>query len=1022
MHLLTRLSLINRWITFLLAIALVGVSLWATLQIKQEMIPNIELGMTTVMTIYPGASPQTVMDEATTPVEKAILGMDGLKRTSSTSVQNMSFVIAEFDYGTDMKRVNESIGEKLEEIDLPDAVRNFIPEGQTSNPIIYPLDVSMIPIVAYSIGSEGMTPNELYAIVSSQVVPSLSEDSQDEYYVSVEGGQEKVVVTPDAGKMNANSVPMSQLLLTLTSKQYSSEDEVLDAPVSAIRVRDVATVATGPAPGTAITRTNGENSVLFYVTKLPEANTVEVANKVNAKVEEIRGALADDGTNVSLIKVFDQSDYIKDSIGELMSDALIGGLLAVIVIFIFLLTIRGSMVIALSIPFSIFVGFLIMSAVGVTINILTLGAMTIAVGRIVDDSIVMLEVIYRRLRQGQPFKQAALEGSKEVAMPIASATFATVAIFIPLAFVGGIVGEMFIPFAETITFALLGSLLIALTVVPALSGILTPKNIRPESENAWYQRLYIPALKWTLAHRAVTVLVAVALFAGSLALLPVIGTSFMPSMGQKEVIVEVEMDLGTDIKTTDAKTREVEAVIDEAMNSRNSIDIFYTTVSTSSSFSGGFTALSGGGGTNTATIEILLKKNASMNREADILREEIAASVGGEGKVTVTPLSASMGSFDPSAFRVYLTSENYSEVVEAATHLKTSLEDVSGLENIEADIAQTVYQPSYAINEGNVMYYAMSEGLNPALLEPEMTAMLMGTDVTGASVDGTGLYVNGIAQTATTQEELRGLLISAGMPTPVKFADIADNVTIVSEPINIRRIDGVRSSTVTATVTKKDVGAVTSNAQKDINTIESEFNVTASQGGVAEEMNKTFRDMGIAMIIAIVISFAIVVVSFRSFLNALLIMVSLPLATIGAFLGLLVTGNTLGASGMMGMLMLVGIVLTNAIVLLALVDQLRKQGMGTYDALIMGGRTRIRPILMTAITTMVGLLPLALGYGQGILLASELAIVVLGGLVSSTLLTLIVVPVLYSLTDRFRRRANVEVTAADATTGRPTGA
>jgi HAE1 family hydrophobic/amphiphilic exporter-1 len=223
-------------------------------------------------------------------------------------------------------------------------------------------------------------------------------------------------------------------------------------------------------------------------------------------------------------------------------------------------------------------------------------------------------------------------------------------------------------------------------------------------------------------------------------------------------------------------------------------------------------------------------------------------------------------------------------------------------------------------------------------------------------------------------------------------------------------------------VTKKDVGAVTSAAQKEINTIETEYNVTARQGGVAEEMNKTFRDMGIAMIIAIVISFAIVVVSFRSFLSAILIMVSLPLASIGALLGLLVTGNTLGASGMMGMVMLVGIVLTNAIVLLALVDQLRKQGMNTHDALIIGGRTRIRPILMTAITTMVGLVPLALGYGQGILLASELAIVVLGGLVSSTLLTLIVVPVLYSLTDRFRRQATVKVTAADATTGRPTGA
>jgi HAE1 family hydrophobic/amphiphilic exporter-1 len=369
-----------------------------------------------------------------------------------------------------------------------------------------------------------------------------------------------------------------------------------------------------------------------------------------------------------------------------------------------------------------------------------------------------------------------------------------------------------------------------------------------------------------------------------------------------------------------------------------------------------------------------------------------------------------------------LSSENYSEVVGAANYLTASLEGESGLKNIEADIAQTVPQPSYSINQGNIMYYAMSEGLNPTLFEPELTAMLTGAAVEGASVDGTGLYVNAVAQTAVTPEELSGLLISAGMSSPIEFGDIADNVTFVSEPINIKQIDGVRSATVTATVTKKDVGAVTSNAQEQVKAVESEFNVTATQGGVYEEMNDTFRRMGIAMIIAIVISFAIVVVSFRSFLNALLIMVSLPLATIGAFLGLLATGHTLGASAMMGCVMLVGIVLTNAIVLLALVDQLRKQGMSTYDALIIGGRTRIRPILMTAITTMVGLLPLALGYGQGIMLASELAIVVLGGLVSSTVLTLVVVPVLYSLTDPIRRKAKVTVTAAETTTGKPTGA
>jgi HAE1 family hydrophobic/amphiphilic exporter-1 len=1024
MHLLTRLSLYNRWITMVLAVALVGASIWATLRMKQEMIPNIELGMTTIVTVYPGASPQTVLDQVTTPVEEAILDMDGLQRTSSTSVQNLSFVILEFDFGTNMDKVNEEIGERLTNVDLPEAISGYALQAQTDNPVVYPLDVSMIPIVMYSVSGEGMEPNQLYNIVSSRVVPALSEGNEDQYVIGVEGGQEGVVVTPDATRMNSGGVSMGQLLAALNGRQYASEGEVLDAPVTgpAVRVRDVATVATGPLPGTAITRTNGETSVIVLVQKKAGANTVEVAKDVNSRAKQISSDLENDGVSVNIVKVFDQSDYIQESIGELTQDAVIGGILAVIVIFIFLLSVRGSVVIALSIPFSIFVGFLIMSAVGVTINILTLGAMTIAVGRIVDDSIVMLEVIYRRLRQGQPFKQAALEGSKEVAMPIASATIATVAIFVPLAFVGGIVGEMFIPFAETISFALLGSLLVSLTVVPALCGILVPKEIRPESENAWYQRLYVPALKWALAHRVVTVVVVLVLFLGSLGLIPVIGTSFMPPMGEKEVIVDVKMPLGTDIKTTSRKTLEVEAIINDMMESRGSIEMFYTTVGTPSSFIGGFTALSGGGGTNTASIEVLLKKNASMNREARALQDAIDASISGEGKITASPLSASMGSFDPTAFRIYLTSENYTDVVNAADQLATSLEDLDGLENAEADTARTVPQPQYSIDVNKAAGLAMQSSDPMAFganLETEMAAMLQGTPLPGASVNGTGLHVNGVMQTATTTQVLSDLRISAGLASPFKLSDITSHITIVEEPINIRRIDGVRSSTVTATVTKKDVGAVSSEAQKVIDATSSEYNVTTSMGGVSEEMNKTFRDMGIAMIIAVLISFAIVVVSFRSFLNALLIMISLPLASIGALGGLLVTGHTMGASAMMGMVMLVGIVLTNAIVLLALVDQLRKQGMSTYDALIIGGRTRIRPILMTAITTMVGLVPLALGFGQGILLASELAVVVLGGLVSSTILTLVVVPVLYSLTDSIRRKAKVSAAVAETTAGQP---
>jgi HAE1 family hydrophobic/amphiphilic exporter-1 len=1039
MHFLTKLSLYNRWITFVVAIVLVGVSVWATLRMKQEMIPDIETGMTTVVSVYPLHSSEDVIDKVTAPIEDAIGDM-GAKRVSSSSMEGMSVVLAEFEYGTNMKEVNSGILDKLSGVGLPEDMPRKITDPATGierdNPLIFPLDISVMPVVAYSLGAD-IDPNELYSIVATQVGPELEtiEGVLEESGVSIDGYREDAIVTPIAAKMNANGIPMSQLVGILMSKsEYGTLDDIRNMPLSASSsVGQVADVGFGPAAGSAITRTNGQPCVIVYVTKSSDGNTVEVAHAVNDKMAQ----LEEDLPNVTFVKIFDQSDYIKQSISELTQDALIGGILAVIVIFIFLLSVRGSMVIALSIPFSIFVGFLIMSAVGVTINILTLGAMTIAVGRIVDDSIVMLEVIYRRLRQGQPFKQAALEGSKEVAMPIASATVATVAIFIPLAFVGGMVGELFIPFAETITFALLGSLLVSLTVVPALCGMLVPKDIKPETENAWYQRLYMPALKWSLAHRVLTVVIALALFAGSLALLPVIGTSFMPSMGEKEVMIEVEMPLGSDIHTTDTKTAEVESLLQSLRNDGGSgIDIYYTTVGTSSSFGGAFTALMGGGGSNTATIEVLLTDDASMNKVAKDIEARVAsAGLESEGcRINVTPLAAGLGAMDPGQFKVFLVSDNYTAVDLAANELTTVLaEEVDGLRNVETDTSRTVDRANFTLNYMKIAGYYQSLGLNPVEytdnLTNEVGLLLMGTalkdntaDQSAIQVDGRGIYVNTVMATAGPNE-LPNVLITGGvLDATARIADVADNVGFEPSQLNIHSIDGKRSASVSATVTKKDVGAVNKEAQKKADAVAEQYGIETRIGGVSEYMNETFTKMSIAMLLAIIISFAIVVISFRSFLNGFLIMVSLPLATIGAFLGLLITGNTLGASGMMGMLMLVGIVLTNAIVLLALVDQLRKQGMSTHDALIQGGRTRIRPILMTAITTMVGLVPLALGYGQGILLASELAIVVLGGLVSSTLLTLVVVPVLYSLTDPIRRHAKVAVTVNDATTGKPTGA
>ena len=991
MHLLTRIAIWNRLVTFLVVAMVIGGSIFAVFQLKVEMIPDIEFPMTTVMTVYPNASPEEVMQEVTVPVEGTISGIAGLKSIDSVSVENMSVVFAEFEYGTKMDKVNETIRHRLKGLALPAGVPRQLPEGD-DNPQLFPLDMSVLPLVILSLSGD-MDPGELEQLADTQVKPRL-EQIDGVFSVSTEGGQEKVLISPDAAELNSHGISVSQIMGILSMQQYSSLDDIAATPISPTAVLgDVATIDIGPAPGTAVTRTNGQNSVGIVVMKGPEANTVSVANAVVDEAEEIEQSLGED---VRLFTVFDQSEFIERSISELTREAVIGGTLAVLVILVFLMTVRGSLVIAISIPLSILIGFLVMWAWGITINILTLSGMAIAVGRIVDDSIVLLEVIYRRLRRGEGFKEAALGGAREVALPITSATLATIAIFIPLAFVGGVVGELFVPFALTITFALLASLFVSLMVVPALSGFLG-RTRKAAAGDAWYQRAYTPVLKWALGHRAFTLIAAVALFVGSLALVPVIGTSFMPSMAEKMIVVDIEMPLGTDLKTTSEKAMEVENIMETDDNPN--VELYYTTVGSSSSFIGGMTAMMGGGGTNAATIEILLDPGADLEQEAEHLRT-LVEPLGGGSSIEVSPMESMMGSFDSSGLEVRVLGEDYSEVVAATEELSARLEsNVEGITDIERDIAVTLPKPRFDVDGSAAMLY-MSDGLQMGTLNMELYGMMAGGG-TGQYLDGKELFVTGVMASATDAEELGDLRLSGGLPYLIKLSDIAD-VDVAMEPTHIRRIDGHRSATITAKVTEKDVGAVNRAAQEEIDSLQTS-GVEVEMGGVAEEMEETFGSMGIAIIVAIAIAFAIVVATFRSFISPLIIMVSLPLASIGALLGLLAAGHPIGASALMGMLMLVGIVLTNAIVLIALVEQLRRRGISTHDALVEGGRTRLRPILMTALTTMIALVPLAVGVGGGVLLAGELAAVVIGGLFTSTLLTLLVVPVLYSVTERFRR-------------------
>ncbi len=999
---LTQLALRNRLVTLVIVIMIAGASVWAILGLKEELMPNIQFPYTTVITVYPQAPPDEVVSNVTKPIENVIWSQwegKGLKHLTSTSADSISVVFGEFEFGTDMDKVTSTISEGISKLSLPPEVASYAQSNPDigENPRIIPINMSIMPLVVLSLSGD-LPADQLKQVADTQIVPAL-QGVKGVLNVDTEGGEkEQVVIAPDPAKMNEYGISMSQIV-GLLAPQYTSLSQIGNTSMGAdgVVLRDVADVGQGPAPGTIVTRTNGQPSVTITVMKTADANTVDVANAVLAKAKEINGNL---GNGVKLDTTFTQSDFIQQSINDLRDKALIGGALAIVIVFLFLTAVRASLVTAISIPLSLLIGFLAMRAFGLTINILTLSAMSIAVGRLIDDSIVMVEVIYRRLQRGEGFREAAVGGAKEIANPITSATLATVAIFIPLIFVGGIVGQLFIPFALTVTFAMLASLLVALMVVPTLSKFLVSAKAKVKVGVPWYQKLYTPALKWALGHRALTLIIAAVLFVASLGLLPVIGTSFISGMGEPQLVVQIQMPPGTDISVTSATAAQVEALL----VGNKEVTNYYTTVGTSTSLIGAIsTVMGGGGGDNTATITVYLDPRADMDKEAEALgnaTKEIATKANAGIAISASESGGGPGA-GFSDLDISIQGQNQNDIANTTGQLFAQLQGVKGLANLESDLTMVVPKLSIEFNSSKVA----ALGLTPAQqqqLQQEFYLLMMGGTPGNVTIGNESypIFVKGVASGLGNVTEADSMRIGSQAITLDKVAD----VTLTDVPTHISHTDLALSATITGAITEKDVGGVNRVVQEKINALPSNPGVEVKMAGVAEEMASTFSRMGIAIIAAIVIAFLIVAFMMRSIINPLIIMVSLPLASIGALLGLLITGHTIGVSAMMGMLMLVGIVLTNAIVLIALVEQLRKSGMSTYEALVQGGQTRLRPILMTALTTIFAMIPLALGVGSGTLLAAELAVVVIGGLFSSTLLTLLVIPVIYSLVDGLRRR------------------
>ena len=995
---LTKFALRSRVVTLVVALILAGASIWALIGLKVELIPDIEFPYLSILTIYPDANPDTVVQDVSAPIEKVIWDRwsnHGLRHVTSTSSKGMSIIMGEFEFGSNMASVITGIQNDINGLSLPSAVINFpkVTGQNTPNPQIIPINMNMIPLVSLSV--TGNVPvAQLKQIADDKIVPQLRK-LEGVLRVDTAGGQaDQIIIVPDPALMNAYGVSMSQITVSL-SPTYDSIEKIAATSLGmpGVFLKDVATVSQSPPPLSSITRTNGKPSVGIAVTKNEKANTVETARAVNQQITDIKGQLPG---GVEIISVFDQSEYITTSINGLWEKAIVGGILAIIVVFIFLMAVRASLVTAISIPLSVLLGFLGMRAAGVTINLLTLSAMSIAIGRLIDDSIVMVEVIFRRRKLGQDFRESAVGGAKEVANPITTATLATVAIFIPLMFVGGIVGEMFIPFALTVTFAMVASLLVALFVVPALSQFLISRKTKVrEPRDNWYQKIYVRTLKWSLAHRVTVIVVSVALLFGSLGLLPLIGTSFMAGMGEKSISVDIQMPPKTDITATSDLAQKVEALLTDNPAYKS----YYTSIGTGTSMQG-IMAAAAGGGNNTASIQIYLKASADLKKEAETLTaacQKLATNA--IIKVSEGDSGGGMG-IGGAAVSLSVQGKNQDEVASVTSQLMEKLKGVKGIADLTSDITTVVPKLNIVPDTTKVMSAGLSME-QMTQMQQEFYLLMVGATLPNSSLQSANtqysIYLKGMAQDLTGVDEAKAIRI--GFPKSVALGDVAA-ISVQNIASHIGHTDTTLSASVKANITDKNVGAVNRSIQKVIDALPAHPGVEIKAAGIAEQMNETFTKMGIAIIIAIVIVFRIVILMMRSIRNPLMIMASLPLAVIGAFIGLALSGYTLSVSAMMGLLMLVGIVLTNAIVLVTLVEELRKSGKSIHEALLEGGKTRLRPILMTALTTIFAMVPMAVGWGAGTMLTAELAVVVIGGLFSSTLLTLLVIPAIYSLTHK----------------------
>ncbi len=1021
MYILSKLSLKNRSVVALVTLIVAAFGFISVGGLKQELIPSIEIPSAAIVTSYPGASPEVVDSQVSSPIEQAVIGLEGVESTTVTSTTGLSVLRVSFAFGTTSDQATEKLNGVLSDLE------GLLPTD--AEPRIISGSFDSVPIIVLAI-SDNNGDNERIGKKLEEVAPTLFQKVDGIREVAVSGAKEKRInLTLNQAALAAaglsqrdiiSAINANGLVLpvgSITDSEGSVSVQVGNAvdtvalfeslplvpsqpnpAAPVVTIGDVADVALEQAPITTIARTNGNESLAVSIVKTPDGNSVAVSNGVQDLIPELEEAL---GGGVTTVTIFDQAPFIEKSIKDLTTEGLLGLGMAVLVILVFLLSFKSTIITAISIPTSVLITFIGLSVADYSLNLLTLGALTISIGRVVDDSIVVIENINRHLSYGEKRRKAIMTAVKEVAGAITASTITTVAVFLPIALVDGLVGELFRPFAFTVAIALLASLLVSLTIVPVFAYwfLRMPKRLNALKEadpknfeknqriaeeerekKSLLQRSYMPILRGTTRHPWLTLTAALLILGYTFSLVPLLKTNFIDGGGSNQFTARLTMPSGTTFEQQDAAAKKLEAEI----LAIEGIDVVQTTVGSAADGRVAFGAAARG-----IAFSIIADEGADLEQlQAEVLNlpapanSEISTSQGGGfGSSETIDIEVSASDKD-------LLQQGVNQIADA----------MQGLENITA-ISSTLEADErvleISVDREAAARYLLTETAVTGIVAAQLRPSPLGT----IRIDerDTQVFIAG-AEPPTSVEEVRNLRIPtfAGLVTLSEIADVNE----VLKPTSITSQRGNRTAEVQLTPEGDDLGAITTSINERLAEVELPVGVEATVGGAAADQAESFQQLGLALLAAVAIVYIVMVATFSSLIQPLLLLISIPFAATGALGLLLLTDTALGVPALIGMLMLIGIVVTNAIVLIDLVNQYRKQGKSVIDSLIDGARQRLRPILMTALATILALTPMAFGLtGNSGFISQPLAIVVIGGLFSSTLLTLILVPTLYWLVE-----------------------